>query len=192
VMVFISSLCGLVYWKKSKIDLLLLLVNLFNFVMLTINFSFPSAIPTLMPALQSYWLPWHVLTNFLAYACFGVAGAAGVALLISKAAATQTACAQIIDRAIGIGFPLFSIAVLLGALWAAEAWGGYWSWDPKETWALITWLVYLGYMHSRHLRNFTPQHRAYWAVGGFIVTLICYLGVNMFMDGLHSYGKVGA
>jgi ABC-type transport system involved in cytochrome c biogenesis permease subunit len=85
---------------------------------------------------------------------------------------------------------VFSLAVVLGSAWAYEAWGGYWSWDPKETWALIVWLVYGGYLHARLTHGWNGPRLAWWAILGFGVTLFCYLGVNMLLSGLHSYGKL--
>jgi len=91
-------------------------------------------------------------------------------------------------RALGLGFPLLTIGILSGAVWANEAWGSYWSWDPKETWALITWLVFAIYLHARLNRGWRGSKPALIAATGFVVVWICYLGVNMLGTGLHSYG----
>jgi len=93
-------------------------------------------------------------------------------------------------RAIAVGFVFFTIATILGALWAAEAWGGYWSWDPKETWSLITWLVYAGWLHMRLIKGMRGTVAAYWALVGLAVTTFTFLGVNIFLSGLHSYGAL--
>jgi cytochrome c-type biogenesis protein CcsB len=97
---------------------------------------------------------------------------------------------DVMYKAISIGFAFFTIATILGALWAAEAWGGYWSWDPKETWALIVWLNYAAWLHMRLMSGLRGKAAAWWAVVGLVVTTFAFLGVNMFLSGLHSYGKL--
>ncbi len=100
--------------------------------------------------------------------------------------------AEILDnisyRIIGLGFPLLTIGIIAGAVWANEAWGSYWSWDPKETWALITWLVFAAYLHARITRGWQGRRPAILAATGFVVVWVCYLGVNLLGKGLHSYG----
>lgn len=91
-------------------------------------------------------------------------------------------------RIIGLGFPLLTIGIISGGVWANEAWGSYWSWDPKETWALITWLVFAAYLHSRITKGWQGRRPAILASIGFVVVWICYLGVNLLGKGLHSYG----
>jgi cytochrome c-type biogenesis protein CcsB len=93
-------------------------------------------------------------------------------------------------RIIGLGFPFLTIGIISGAVWANEAWGSYWSWDPKETWALITWLIFAIYLHSRLLKGWQGQKAAFVGSIGFFVIWICYLGVNFLGKGLHSYGWV--
>lgn len=91
-------------------------------------------------------------------------------------------------RVIGLGFPLLTIGIIAGAVWANEAWGSYWSWDPKETWALITWLVFAAYLHARITQAWQGRKPAILAASGFVVVWVCYLGVNLLGKGLHSYG----
>jgi len=91
-------------------------------------------------------------------------------------------------RMIGLGFPLLTIGIIAGAVWANEAWGSYWSWDPKETWALITWLVFAAYLHARITKGWQGRKPAILAATGFVVVWVCYLGVNILGKGLHSYG----
>lgn len=93
-------------------------------------------------------------------------------------------------KSIAVGFAFFTIATILGAFWAAEAWGGYWSWDPKETWALIVWLNYAAWLHMRLMKGLRGSVSAWWALGGLAVTTFAFLGVNMFLSGLHSYGEL--
>lgn len=110
----------------------------------------------------------------------------------SAASAAFSPFAQTLDnlsyRTLGLGFPLLTIGILSGAVWANEAWGSYWSWDPKETWALITWLVFAIYLHTRLSKGWRGNKPALIAVAGFFVVWICYLGVNLLGTGLHSYG----
>ncbi|RME85105.1 MAG: c-type cytochrome biogenesis protein CcsB, partial [Zetaproteobacteria bacterium] len=160
-------------------------------------------IKPLVPALQSYWMKIHVPMNFIGYGAFAVACAFGIGYLVRerlerthpdarllKALPTLDTLDQLMYKAVAIGFPAFTLATILGAAWAAEAWGGYWSWDPKETWALIVWLVYGAWLHMRITHGWRGHALAWWAVGGFLVTLFCFLGVNMYLSGLHSYGRL--
>ena len=106
----------------------------------------------------------------------------------------RTPAPEVLDdvmyRAIALGFAFFTIATILGAFWAAEAWGGYWSWDPKETWALIVWLNYAAWLHMRLMKGLRGSMAAWWALVGLVVTTFAFLGVNMFLSGLHSYGEL--
>ncbi|MEK8044898.1 MAG: c-type cytochrome biogenesis protein CcsB [Burkholderiales bacterium PBB6] len=97
---------------------------------------------------------------------------------------------DVMYKAIAVGFAFFTIATVLGAFWAAEAWGGYWSWDPKETWALIVWLNYAAWLHMRLMKGLRGAASAWWALGGLVITTFAFLGVNMFLSGLHSYGEL--
>jgi cytochrome c-type biogenesis protein CcsB len=93
-------------------------------------------------------------------------------------------------RTISFGFPMLTIGIIAGAVWANEAWGSYWSWDPKETWALITWLVFASYLHARITKSWQGEKPALIASLGFVVVWICYLGVNFLGKGLHTYGQI--
>ena len=97
---------------------------------------------------------------------------------------------DVMYKSIAVGFAFFTTATVLGALWAAEAWGGYWSWDPKETWALIVWLNYASWLHMRLMKGLRGTVAAWWALAGLVVTTFAFLGVNMFLSGLHSYGTL--
>ena len=153
-------------------------------------------IQPLVPALQSWWMNIHVPANFIGYGSFSIAAMVGVAyLLATKGVMTRLLPpAEIMDdvmyKAIAIGFAFFTIATILGAMWAAEAWGGYWSWDPKETWALIVWLNYAAWLHMRLIKGLRGPLLAWWAVVGLLVTTFAFIGVNMFLSGLHSYGTL--
>jgi cytochrome c-type biogenesis protein CcsB len=90
-------------------------------------------------------------------------------------------------KAIMIGFPLLAFGIILGAMWANYAWGGYWSWDPKETWSLIVWLIYGAYIHARMTRGWEGRRAAIYAVFGFLMVIFCFWGVNFLLSGLHAY-----
>ena len=153
-------------------------------------------IQPLVPALQSYWMKIHVPANFVGYGAFSLAAmVASAFLLVQKGVlATRLPSLDVLDdlmyKSIAVGFAFFTIATILGAMWAAEAWGGYWSWDPKETWALIVWLNYAAWLHLRMVKGLRGALLAWWALIGLLVTTFAFLGVNMFLSGLHSYGTL--
>lgn len=153
-------------------------------------------IQPLVPALQSWWMKIHVPANFVGYGTFALASMVAVAYLLKLKGflVDRLPSLELLDdvmyKAIAVGFAFFTIATILGALWAAEAWGGYWSWDPKETWALIVWLNYAAWLHMRLMKGLRGQVAAWWALVGLLVTTFAFLGVNMFLSGLHSYGQL--
>jgi len=153
-------------------------------------------IQPLVPALQSWWMKIHVPANFIGYGTFALAAMVGSAYLLKSHGilADRLPSLEVLDdvmyKAISVGFAFFTVATILGALWAAEAWGGYWSWDPKETWALIVWLNYAAWLHMRLMSGLRGRMAAWWALVGLLVTTFAFLGVNMFLSGLHSYGKL--
>lgn len=163
-----------------------------------------TGIEPLVPALQSNWLLYNVVTCFLGYAAFAVACGISIMYLI-KANLTESSPAsrdgriadifppiRVLDdlnyRAIMVGFPLLTLGIITGAAWANYAWGTYWSWDPKETWSLIVWFVYAAFLHARITKGWVGKRAAWLSVVGFAATIFCYLGVNLFLSGLHSYG----
>ncbi len=153
-------------------------------------------IQPLVPALQSWWMKIHVPANFIGYGTFAIAAMLGIAYLLKakNIMADRLPSLELLDdvmyKAIAVGFAFFTIATILGALWAAEAWGGYWSWDPKETWALIVWLNYAAWLHMRLTKGLRGVVAAWWAIAGLFVTTFAFIGVNMFLSGLHSYGEL--
>lgn len=153
-------------------------------------------IQPLVPALQSWWMKIHVPANFIGYGAFSLAAMIGVAYILAQRGILASRLPQLVMlddimyKSIAIGFAFFTIATILGAMWAAEAWGGYWSWDPKETWALIVWLNYAAWLHLRLVKGLRGPVLAWWAVVGLLVTTFAFLGVNMFLSGLHSYGQL--
>ncbi len=176
VMLIISAAVGFLLWYMTSRD--------------------AHEIQPLVPALQSWWMKIHVPANFIGYGTFALAAMVGVAYLLKAKGrlVDRLPPLEVLDdimyKAIAVGFAFFTIATILGALWAAEAWGGYWSWDPKETWALIVWLNYAAWLHMRLMKGLRGQVAAWWAVGGLLVTTFAFLGVNMFLSGLHSYGEL--
>jgi cytochrome c-type biogenesis protein CcsB len=153
-------------------------------------------IQPLVPALQSWWMKIHVPANFIGYGTFALAAMVGSAYLLKSYGYLEDRlpALEVLDdvmyKSISVGFAFFTVATILGALWAAEAWGGYWSWDPKETWALIVWLNYAAWLHMRLMSGLRGRPAAWWALVGLVVTTFAFLGVNMFLSGLHSYGKL--
>lgn len=149
------------------------------------------AVP-LMPALQNHLLlTLHVVTAVIAYGAAGVSAGAAVLYLVRphlkfRGLPSEELLDEIGYRAVVIAFPLLTIMIILGAVWADIAWGRYWSWDPKETSALVTWLIYGGYLHARVVRDWRGKKAAWLLVLGFAAILFTYFG-NLFFGGLHSY-----
>jgi cytochrome c-type biogenesis protein CcsB len=159
----------------------------------------------LVPALQSNWLMMHVTVMILSYAALILGSLLSIGFLVitsgnntnwplSNKISYRLNLAKTLDnlsyRVLGLGFPLLTIGILSGAVWANEAWGSYWSWDPKETWALLTWLVFAIYLHTRLTKGWEGKKPALIASLGFVTVWICFLGVNLIGEGLHSYGWI--
>jgi len=160
--------------------------------------SMSSQIQPLIPALKSNWLIAHVVTCFLGYAAFTVACAVSIMYLIwGRKPREQGGGAHYLPKGVVmeeisyklilIGFLFLSAGIITGAVWAHSAWGSYWSWDPKETWSLITWLVYATLLHARYMRGWGGQRIAVLSLVGFASVLFTYFGVNFLLSGLHSY-----
>jgi cytochrome c-type biogenesis protein CcsB len=151
-----------------------------------------SRIKPLMPALKSNWLLIHVVTAFLGYAAFALAFGTAILYLVQERRPRESLpppaqLDRLIYRATVLGFLLLTLGILTGAVWAESAWGRYWSWDPKETWSLITWLVYATLLHARLLKGWQGRRIAWLAVVGFMAVLFTYFGVSFLLTGLHSY-----
>ncbi|MEA3428737.1 MAG: c-type cytochrome biogenesis protein CcsB, partial [Thermodesulfobacteriota bacterium] len=156
-------------------------------------------IQPLIPALKSNWLIAHVVTCFLGYAGFAIAfGVSLLYLFKKKDKAGKTGAfihfpeSHVLDeltyQTITFGFLFLTIGIITGSVWANSAWGSYWSWDPKETWSLITWFIYATLLHARMMRGWTGKRIAYLSIIGFIAVIFTYFGVNL-LPGLHSYGQ---
>lgn len=187
-------------------------LGIFIFPLVSIAMAYASLSPNiqdeiepLIPALQSNWLTYHVMTCFLSYSAFAISFGSSITYLIKlRKAAPKGAAAQktgdellpsmealdeIIYKTVAIGFLLLSIGIITGAVWANYAWGSYWSWDPKETWSLITWFVYAAFIHARLTRGWRGRKTAVLSIIGFAAVLFTFLGVNFLLSGLHSYGS---
>ncbi len=159
-------------------------------------------IQPLIPALQSNWLIAHVITCFLGYASFAVACGMGVMYLMRgsedksdegagllSALPSHRVLDELMHQTIVFGFLWLSVGIITGAVWANQAWGTYWSWDPKETWSLITWFVYATALHARFVRGWQGKRIAFLSIIGFVSVIFTYFGVNFLLSGLHSYGS---
>ena len=156
----------------------------------------------LVPSLQSNWLMMHVSMMMFSYSILILGSLLSILMLVLiKTKNNNSSLNSLVTnknllinldnwsyRTIGLGFPLLTIGIISGAVWANEAWGSYWSWDPKETWALITWLIFAAYIHARLSKGWSGEKVAILGSCGFFVVWICYLGTNFLGQGLHSYG----
>ena len=156
-------------------------------------------IEPLIPALKSNWLIAHVATCFLGYAAFGIAFGISIMYLIKQTEKEKNSRflssfpgIEILDnlthQMVIFGFLFLTAGIITGAVWANSAWGTYWSWDPKETWSLITWFVYAALLHARLMRGWEGKRIAYLSIIGFLAVMFTYFGVN-YLPGLHSYAK---
>jgi cytochrome c-type biogenesis protein CcsB len=186
-------------------------LGIFIFPLVSIAMAYASLSPNiqdeiepLIPALQSNWLTYHVMTCFLSYSAFAISFGSSITYLLKLRKSSKNAPAhtnademlpsmesldEIIYKTVAIGFLLLSIGIITGAVWANYAWGSYWSWDPKETWSLITWFVYAAFIHARLTRGWRGRRTAILSIFGFCAVLFTFLGVNFLLSGLHSYGS---
>lgn len=159
-----------------------------------------AAIP---PALKSQWLTFHVFTAMLAYGAFAVSFGLGIMYLLKADSVSapgknskgswiakfpeENVLDELAYKIIGFAFPMLTLCIVTGAIWANYAWGTYWSWDPKETWSLITWIIYAAYLHARLMYGWKGKRAAWMAILGFVAVLFTFFGVNYLLPGLHSY-----
>lgn len=198
------ALTYLVLEKKYRIKTVGAFIAPFPFLIMAYAALNPKDIQPLVPALQSNWLISHVVTCFIGYAAFAVSFTVSILYLFKAGSERRSpkspvgsggflpassALDEIGYKTIAIGFPLLTIGIVTGAFWANVAWGTYWSWDPKETWSLIVWLIYAAYLHARITRGWRGKKAAILSIVGFAATAFCYLGVNLILSGLHSYGS---
>ena len=155
------------------------------------------AVNALMPSLRSNWLGFHVSTAIIAYGAFGVSFVLSIIFLVRDKVKdggflalhipSREALDMISYRSVSLGLLFLTFTIITGAIWAERAWGSYWSWDPKETWSLVTWIIYAVYLHLRLRRGWQGRAAAVFAAVGFVCVLFTYLGVNTFLPGVHSY-----
>lgn len=178
---------------RFKADILVVIGVPVVFIIMASTSLLNPEIEPLIPALQSNWLVAHVITCFLGYAGFAVSFVAAILLLLadfSEGVGQHLPRGRLLDdicyKSILVGYPMLTIGIITGAAWADYAWGSYWSWDPKETWSLITWMVYSAFLHARLARGWSGTRTAYLSIAGFLAVLFTYFGVN-YLPGLHSY-----
>lgn len=184
-------------YKTRSIGVLPLTFAFLSMAYASFSSDINSQIQPLLPALQSNWLLTHVTTCFLGYASFAISACISIVYLILKNSSGQwkgnnflpsfNVMDELIYRSVVFGFLLLTLGIITGSVWANQAWGSYWSWDPKETWSLITWFVYLILLHARYSRGWHGQKIAWLSVLGFGAVLFTYFGVNNLLPGLHSY-----
>jgi cytochrome c-type biogenesis protein CcsB len=183
---------------RYKNSLIGALANLFAFILLayaSLSGNIESQIQPLVPALQSNWLTSHVITCFLAYACFAISFGTSILYLVKQGFKGNPVnilpeskfLDEVTYKMISIGFVLLTLGIITGAAWADHAWGRYWGWDPKETWSLITWLIYASFLHARLVRGWKGTRMSLISIFGFVAVVFTYLGVNYILSGLHSY-----
>ncbi len=178
---------------------LLIIASLQTYAVLWIPDGLKTSIQ-LVPALRSYWLMVHVSNAIISYSAFGVAACAGLTFIakhhnkgrISAALPSEAAIEEFMFRAVAVGFPFQTLLLITGAIWAQEAWTKAWSWDPKEVWALVTWLTYAAYLHVRVQRGVRGITMAWLSLLGFVVVLITFMGVNYMVEwfglsSMHTY-----
>ena len=195
---FFLPLVGIIVYSRWKYKWILSFSTILALVFICVNLFKPEIHnKTLMPALQSPWFAPHVIVYMFAYAVFGAATLMAVWMLVKKTtsnyvASSMTGLPETLDNLVYVGYCFMTLGMLFGALWAKEAWGHYWAWDPKETWAAITWFTYLIYIHFRRFRpqQFKP---ALWIlILAFILLQMCWWGINYLPSArgtsVHTYG----
>ena len=185
-------LAGITVYSRWRYKWILLFTTVLSLVFICVNLFKPEIhSKTLMPALQSPWFAPHVIVYMMAYAVLGAATVMALYLLVKGDRSQETGVRsqetgvrrreteyEITDNLVYVGLAFMTIGMLFGALWAKEAWGHYWSWDPKETWAAITWLAYLVYVHYRQLPTHKPKLALWVLIVSFVLLQMCWWGIN--------------
>ncbi len=188
---------------KYNLPVLGAFVSPLNFIMALFAFFVRQPVGPLPPALRSGWLTIHAVTSFIGEAAFALSFAVSVVYLLQERQIKKKRMGILFRRLpplnklddinykiLTIGFPFLTLGIITGAVWANYAWGSYWSWDPKETWSLITWLVYAGILHGRLTVGWRGRRAAIFSIIGFACVLFTFLGVNLLLPGLHSYSRM--
>lgn len=191
------SLCYLIFMHRYHFRAMGVFVAPVVFLIIGYAAMQSREVRELMPALRSNWLMIHVSTAIISYGAFGVAfGVSMVYLFRERLGQDEFRRNELPElerldlisyRAISLGFLFLTLVIVTGAIWAERAWGRYWSWDPKETWSLITWIIYALYLHVRLSRGWRGKKAAWFAVIGFVCVVFTYIGVNTLIPGIHSY-----
>lgn len=190
----------ILFERKYKVTILGAFVVPIALLLVVSSSAYPSVIRELNPALKSNWLWVHTIMAFISYAMFTIAFGAAVIYLIQQYFLKKKRLGPLFQklpslntlddinyRCLTIGFPLLTIAIITGAIWAEKAWGTYWSWDPKETWSLITWFIFAALLHSRLTTGWRGKRASLLTIAGFLVMLFTFIGVNLLLPGLHAY-----
>ena len=188
-----AALLSIVLYSKLRQEWIPTACIPISFLMLSYAAFQPRDITELMPALRSAWFAFHIGSAAFSYASFAIAAGMAVrylTLMKNGTEETETRMKQLdftSYRMVCLGFLLLTVVILSGAIWAEQAWSTWWSWDPKETWALITWIVYAIYLHQRLRKKWQGKRMAWFAVIAIIFVLFTFAGVNVLLPGLHSY-----
>jgi cytochrome c-type biogenesis protein CcsB len=187
---------------KYKIRVLGAFLSPIGLILMLFAYALPKEIVPLAPVLKSFWHPFHVIFAFMGNAIFAVAFCCGIMYLVQErqlkakrigAITQRLPSLNVLDdlnyQSLTYGFPLLTLGIITGAIWAEYAWGRYWDWDPKETWSLITWLLYAALLHQRLTVGWRGRKAAIMAIAGFLAVLFTFLGVNLILRGLHSYSN---
>ncbi len=188
-----------IYYRFRFLVLGVFILPMVSILMLS-SLLLPSELRPLSPLLQSYWLIFHTLFAFVGYAAFAVAAGIGLMYLIQERhlknkrpswICTKLPSVQILDeinyKLIALGFPLHTLAIITGALWAESSLGSYWRWDPKEVWSLIAWLIYALILHLRIIKGYRGRKAAALSIIGFLAVLFTYYGVNLLLKSYHLF-----
>jgi cytochrome c-type biogenesis protein CcsB len=183
---FFLPLAGIIVYSRWRYKWILTFSTILALVFICVNLFKPEIHDkTLMPALQSPWFAPHVIVYMFAYAVFGVATLMAIVLLVRESRShqyisfnPQSSPLTTLDNLVYVGLAFMTFGMLFGALWAKEAWGHYWSWDPKETWAAITWFAYLIYVHYRQLPTHRPRIALWVLLISFVLLQMCWWGIN--------------
>lgn len=186
------ALLGVIFRLRGKgsMEWMVTLCAPLAFILISYAALQPREITELMPALKSGWFALHIGSAVFSYSAFGLAAAMGVRYLLIEKKKDEKALRQLDNlayRFVCFGFLMLSVVILSGCIWAEQAWSTFWSWDPKEVWALITWIIYAVYLHQRLRMKWRGKKMAWFAIAAFICVLFTFAGVNKLLSGLHSY-----
>lgn len=188
---FIAAYFLFLYFSSQPLEWLVPWVAVLAIISMGVASLLDRSISPLVPALQSNWLLIHVSSVMAGYGALTLSFLISVVFLFMgrpEHESKRQALDPLMFRACLVGFWMLTLGIITGAVWANSAWGSYWSWDPKETWSLITWLFYAVAIHLRRTKGWTYKSFAQLMAGGFALVLFTYFGVNYLLSGLHSYG----